>query len=110
MKLQTFLLVTIFMTLAIPTIRSDPSALEKALNPNANPYCTGDCKVLKKIQAIFQLRGAEKNIDTQLNFFNWKFFYVFSDHLSLYTSTQAAPVVSFQTNLVLSYLLKGWKV
>ena len=95
MKPILFQLLVIFLTLFL-VISTGPSALEQALNPSPNPYCTGDCKVLKKLQAIFPLRGNERNIDTQLNYFNWKFFYVFSDHLSVYTATsQTAPVVKF---------------
>ena len=93
--MKSLLLPFLLFFLTVLLVHSaGPSALEQALNPNPNPYCTGDCKVLKKLQAIFPLRGNERNIDTQLNYFNWKFFYVFSDHLSVYTATsQTAPVV-----------------
>ena len=90
MKLQLILFIILIL---ICTFKADPSAVDKALNPDPNPNCVGDCKVLKKVQAIFPLRGDEKNIDTQLNYFNWKFFFVFSDHLSVYSTTQSAPVV-----------------
>lgn len=75
--------------------KSSAPSLEKALNPDSNPNCLGDCQALKKIQGIFPLRGDQKNIDTQLNLFNWKYFYIFSDHVSVYAASQKENAVVF---------------
>lgn len=109
------ILISIIIALnGIYSQKSKISPLEKALNPNPNPNCKGDCRVLKKIQGIFPLRGEAKNIDTQLNFFNWKFFFVFSDHLSVYSASQNEPKVFFITNfelfLLLLFIYTGWKI
>ena len=93
-----FIIISLILTCHLSNAEG-PTSLEKALNPESNPYCLGDCKILKKLQAIFPLKGEEKNIDTQLNFFNWKYFYVFADHLSVYSASQTEPVVrNFQMN------------
>lgn len=63
------------------------------LDSNPSPYCLNDCKVLKKIQGIFPLKGDEKELKTSLNSFNWKHFYVFSDHLSVYQASQTESIV-----------------
>lgn len=94
MKLH-FILSLLLLLLLRYSSCDGPSALEKALNPNPNPYCTGDCRVLKKMQSIFPLRGSERNIDTQLNFFNWKHIFVFSDHMSVYSASQKSEVLNF---------------
>lgn len=87
-----FLLILSFLFLISLSLASNQNALEKILNVDDNPNCRGDCKTLKKVLSTFPLKGDEQALDSQLNFFNWKFFYVFSDHFSVYKATQTDPV------------------
>lgn len=57
--------------------------------------CEGDCKVKLKIMGIFPLRGEERHLNSPLNKFSWKWFYLYSDHMSIFKSSQKPPNVNF---------------
>ena len=90
MKLAS--LIFIYLLLQCITSRTiDP--VQEVLAKNDNPNCVGDCLLLKKVKAIFPLKGAERHLPSILNQFNWKFVAVYSDHMTVYDAPQTEPMV-----------------
>ncbi len=90
MKLAALILVYLaLLTKASRTL--DP--VQDVLAKNDNPSCVGDCFLLKKVKAIFPLKGVERHLPSILNQFNWKFIAIYSDHMTVYEAPQSEPMV-----------------
>jgi len=49
--------------------------------------CKGDCKYVHKVQSIFPLVSTDDTAaDSDLNKFNYKYVYLYDDHLSVFKS------------------------
>jgi hypothetical protein len=68
-------------------------AVQDVLAKNDNPSCVGDCLLLKKVKAIFPLKGVERHLPSILNEFNWKFVAIYGDHMTIYDAPQTEPMV-----------------
>ena len=99
----------IFLLLLVSPIFTGNN-LEKIFNVDENPHCRGDCKTLKKVLSVFPLTGDEQTTDSDLNFFNWKYFYVFADHLSVYRADQSEPIRGQPTGPVESDFLNNFPI